>query len=200
MQDNLNSSKRQTFSKEDAVELLRQYAVQIFSAFDVALEKYNVEIQQTSPLARVRLDSQLLHAKITDSFIDTFPENTIVGKYRRIIFRYVGNNNKCQLIIKKLSKLGRPSYISTRLSNTILSQGQCELFDGDESAKREPLLIFGYTKDRYGNLTNPRIVYFDEEPIWEIVPSDFAATLPNMDSVERIEVKPKRKQREKKAE
>lgn len=63
MQDNLNSSKRQAFSKEDAVELLRQYAVQIFSAFDEALEKYNVEIQQTSPLARVRL-----LANIAESF------------------------------------------------------------------------------------------------------------------------------------
>jgi hypothetical protein len=200
MQDMINLSKRQAFSKEDAVELLRQNAVQIFSAFDEALDKYNVEIQQTSPLARTRLDSPLLHAKITDSFIATFPENTIIGKYRRIIFRYVGNGNKCQLIIKKLSKSSRPSYISTRLSNTILSQGQCELFDGEESAKREPLLIFGYTKDRFGNLTNPRIVYFDEEPVWEIVPSDFASALPNMDSVEHIEVKPKRKQREKKAE
>lgn len=200
MQDMINLSKRQAFSKEDAVELLRQNAVQIFSAFDEALDKYNVEIQQTSPLARTRLDSPLLHAKITDSFIATFPENTIIGKYRRIIFRYVGNGNKCQLIIKKLSKSSRPSYISTRLSNTILSQGQCELFDGEESAKREPLLIFGYTKDRFGNLTNPRIVYFDEEPVWEIVPSDFAPALPNMDSVEYIEVKPKRKQREKKAE
>jgi hypothetical protein len=200
MQDMINLSKRQAFSKEDAVELLRQNAVQIFSAFDEALDKYNVEIQQTSPLARTRLDSPLLHAKITDSFIATFPENTIIGKYRRIIFRYVGNGNKCQLIIKKLSKSSRPSYISTRLSNTILSQGQCELFDGEESAKREPLLIFGYTKDRFGNLTNPRIVYFDEEPVWEIVPSDFASALPNMDSVEYIEVKPKRKQREKKAE
>lgn len=146
------------------------------------------------------MDSPLLHAKITDSFIEAFPENAIVGKYRRIIFRYVDKDRKCQLIIKKLSKSSRPSYISTRLSNTILMQGQCELFDGDENAKREPLLIFGYTKDRYGNLTDPRIVYFDENPIWEIVPSDFAATLPNMDNVERIEVKPKRKQREKKAE
>lgn len=200
MQDNLNSSKRQAFSKEDAVELLKQHAVQIFSAFDAALDKYNIEIQQTSPVARTRLDSPLLHAKITDSFIEAFPENAIVGKYRRIIFRYVDKDRKCQLIIKKLSKSSRPSYISTRLSNTILMQGQCELFDGDENAKREPLLIFGYTKDRYGNLTDPRIVYFDENPIWEIVPSDFAATLPNMDNVERIEVKPKRKQREKKAE
>ena len=40
MQDMMNLSKRQAFSKEDAVELLRQNAVQIFSAFDVALEKY----------------------------------------------------------------------------------------------------------------------------------------------------------------
>ena len=50
MQDNLNSSKRQAFSKEDAVELLRQYAVQIFSAFDVALEKaeFNLQMQQNS--------------------------------------------------------------------------------------------------------------------------------------------------------
>lgn len=165
MQDNLNSSKRQAFSKEDAVELLKQHAVQIFSAFDAALDKYNIEIQQTSPVARTRLDSPLLHAKITDSFIEAFPENAIVGKYRRIIFRYVDKDRKCQLIIKKLSKSSRPSYISTRLSNTILMQGQCELFDGDENARREPLLIFGYTKDRYGNLTDPRIVYFDENPI-----------------------------------
>ncbi len=196
MKDIEISSKRQAITKEEAVELLRQYAELIFSAYDSALDKYNVEIRQTNPIARTRLSSALLNAKMVESFADMFPDNVTLGKYGRVLFRY----ERCQLIIKKLSSTSRPSYISTKLSNTILTQGQAELFDGDENARREPLLTFGYTKDRLGNLVNPRIVYFDEEPIWEIVPSDFAVTLPFTDNVERIEVRLKKKQRERKAE
>lgn len=187
--------KRQAITKEEAVSLLKEYAEQIFKAYDDALARYNIEIQQTLPIARTRLSSTLLNAKMIGSFVEAFPDNVVMGKYGRVLFRY----ENCQLIIKKLSKTSCPSYISTKLSNTILAQAQAELFEGDENAKREPLLIFGYTKDNFGNLKNPRIVYFDEFPLWEIVPADFAVTLPNIDNVERIEVKLKKK-RERKAE
>ncbi len=88
MKDIEISSKRQAITKEEAVELLRQYAELIFSAYDSALDKYNVEIRQTNPIARTRLSSALLNAKMVESFADMFPDNVTFGKYGRVLFRY----------------------------------------------------------------------------------------------------------------
>ena len=156
----------------------------MFTAYFKAIDKFNVEIDQTIPEARVRLYSTLLNAKLVESFILTFPDNWTNGKYGRVIFRW----DDVQIIIKKLNAKGKPSYIPTLLSDKILSQYQSDLFEGDDSAKAEPVLIFGYTKDKMGQLVDPRIVYFDNDVKWELTKDDVLMKPVTHDIVEDIEV------------
>lgn len=191
----LNDDKRKPITKEFAYEVLKDCIGGMFTAYFDAVDKFNVEIQQTIPEARVRLNATLLNAKMMESFILTFPDNWHSGKYGRIIFRW----DEIQIIIKKLNANGKPSYIPTILSDKIFNQKQVDLFKGDESAKEEPVLIFGYTKDNMGQIVNPRIVYFDNEVKWALTKDDVTFKPISKDVVEDIEVLIK-KDRSKKAE
>lgn len=186
----VNLIKRATLSKAVCLVNIKEYLPRMFRAFVRAVERYNKEILQTSPVARVRLDSVLLNAKLTDSFIEEFPDNYRMGLYGRIIFRLCG----CQMMIKKLNSKNKPSYIPTVLSESILEQGCTPLFKDDEAL--EPILFFGFTKDKYGVISNPRIVYYDGAPQWEINESDvmkvFTAT-PNTSVEVKVKVKTKKK-------
>lgn len=165
--------KRKFISKEDAHEILSEYYQELFRAYYSGIDKYNMEIQQTIPEARTRLDSTLLNAKLTESFILNFPDNWGRGKYGRIIFRW----ENIQMLIKKLDKNNKPSYIPTLLSGAIQEQLQLSLFE-DGSADQDAILIFGYTKDKYGQIVNPRIVYFDGEAKWIIYSDEISMPKP----------------------
>lgn len=159
--------KRKRIDKEEALSLLKEYQQELFQAYWDGIERYNIEINQTIPEARVRLNSVLLNAKLTESFILHFPDRWTAGKYGRIIFRWDG----LSMLIKKLNKNGKPSYIPTLLSDSIVNQLQQPLFE-DDAFKEDAILIFGYTKDKDGQIVNPRIVYYDNAPLWMIDKND----------------------------
>lgn len=198
MNANLNNKieKRKRISKEEALSLLKEYHQGLFDAYWDGIDKYNIEINQTIPEARVRLDSVLLNAKLTESFILHFPDNWNTGKYGRIIFRWEG----VSMLIKKLDKNGKPSYIPTILSDSIVNQLQIPLFD-DEAAKEDAILIFGYTKDKDGQIVDPRIVYYNNGPKWIISRDDITSKPISQDiPAEDINVRLKEKEEKKKAE
>lgn len=159
--------KRKRIDKEEALSLLKEYQQELFQAYWDGIERYNIEINQTIPEARVRLNSVLLNAELTESFILHFPDRWTAGKYGRIIFRWDG----LSMLIKKLNKNGKPSYIPTLLSDSIVNQLQQPLFE-DDAFKEDAILIFGYTKDKDGQIVNPRIVYYDNAPLWIIDKND----------------------------
>lgn len=187
--------KRKSISHDDAIEALYDYKMGIFNAYENAVKKYNEEILQTIPEARTRLNSVLLNSKITESFILEFPDKWIKGKYGRILFRL----NGIQLLIKKLDKFGKPSYVPTKLSEDISMQYQTPLFEGDADSAAEPILFFGYTKGRGGVLVDPRIVYYDGEVQWIIQKGDLT-TSNSIYKEKQIIVKPKKKGEIKKVE
>lgn len=178
--------KRKRIIKEDAHSVLKEYYIDLFNAYYEAIDKYNTEIRQTIPEARTRLNSVLLNAKLTESFISKFPENWNKGRYGRIVFRWEG----IQMLIKKLNKDSKPSYIPTLLSDAIINQLQTSLFE-DDASKEEPVLIFGYTRNRDGQLINPRIVYYVGEVNW-VIDKDYIVTNPassSSTSPEEIEIR-----------
>lgn len=188
--------KRKRIDKESALYLLNEHIRDIFVAYYNAVDRFNYEINQTIPEARTRLWAVLLNSKLTEAFIQQFPENWKKGKYGRVIFRW----EEVQLLIKKLNKNSKPSYIPTLLSDSIINQEQQDLFEGDETAKEEPILIFGYTKDALGQITNPRIVYFNGEVEWIIDQEEYALRASGKSVSEEINVSLKQKEQEKKAE
>lgn len=165
---NKKNEKRRYFSKEKALEMINECGLEIFQAYRDGLERFNEEIQQTNPMCRTRLESTLLNAKMAESFMKHFPDNWIRGKYGRLLFNW----GCLTMVIKKLNTKDKPYNIPTVLSETITTQSQASLFDGDDDAKENALLIFGYTKNRYGELVNPRIVLYDGYPRWTIYNED----------------------------
>lgn len=153
--------KRRRISKKDALEVLKDNFQELFVAYNNGLEHYNIVIQELRPEVRVRIDSGILNACIAQCFMEHFPDKWTVGKYGRIIFRWEG----ISMLIKKLNKNSKPSYIPTILSDAITTQQQVSLFDCEE-AKEDAILLFGYTKNGHGELLNPRIVYYDGEVKW----------------------------------
>ncbi len=153
--------KRRRISKKDALEVLNDNFQELFVAYNDGLEHYNIVIQELRPEVRVRIDSGILNACIAQSFMEHFPDKWTLGKYGRIIFRWEG----ISMLIKKLNKNSKPSYIPTMLSDAITTQQQVSLFNCDE-AKEDAILLFGYTKNCHGELLNPRIVYYDSEVKW----------------------------------
>lgn len=189
---NDSSEKRREITRDEAFEILKAMAQGLFAAYYAALEKFNAEVLQTAtPSARRKLEPSLLHAKMVDAFAAAMPDNWEVGKYGRFIIRYDG----VQIIIKKLSGENKPAYVPTILSGKILSQVQTDLFPGDVSAKAEPVLIFGYTRDRLGQYVDPRIVYYNDGPRWIIGMEDFMqrTTVAQSGRTEKIVVRPKEK-------
>ena len=184
--------KRKRIDKEIALELLKEHIHGIFTAYYNAVNKFNTEIRQTIPEAWTRLWPALLNAKLTESFILQFPDNWLKGKYGRVIFRW----EEVQLLIKKLDKNSKPSYIPTILSDAIVNQEQENLFKDDESAKEEPILIFGYTKDKFGQIINPRIIYYNEGVEWVINQEDIVFKPVAKDETEEINVSLKKQQEE----
>lgn len=189
--------KRYRIEQDDFNEIFKEHFAEVFRAYTLGLMRYNDEIQQTIPQARTRLDSVLLNAKITESFITHFPENYSIGKYKRVIFRWA--DAPVQLIIKKLMKNSKPSYVPTILSDSIQNQEQVSLFS-DNRQIEEPILIFGYSKSLTGEVVEPRIVYFDGEAKW-VSYLETAVNLHSASSSELLNVEVKLKKSEiKKAE
>lgn len=153
--------KRRRISKEDALEVMKENFQELFIAYNDGLEHYNQIIIELRPEVRVRVDSGILNACIAQAFMEHFPDRWTQGKYGRIIFRW----EKISLMIKKLDKSSKPSYIPTILSDAIINQIQAPLFDCDE-AKEDAVLFFGYTKNCHGELLNPRVVFYDGEVRW----------------------------------
>lgn len=186
--------KRRRISKKDALEVLKDNFQELFIAYYDGLEHYNTIIQEFRPEVTVRIKSGNLNACIAQSFMEHFPDRWTIGKYGRVIFRWEG----ISMLIKKLNKNSKPSYIPTILSDAITNQQQASLFDCEE-AKEDAVLLFGYTRNNHGELLNPRVVYYDNKVKW-IADLDDVITKPMAEPTEKPKVRLKQININKKAE
>jgi hypothetical protein len=78
------------------------------------------------------------------------------------------------MFFKKLNTRDFPMNIRTKHSDAIVNQLQGELFEGtgDLSASAEPVVFFGYKKDRFGIIGDMKLVYIDEDKVKWTIPED----------------------------
>lgn len=161
--------KRRLASEEGCLMDLKEELPLFFYAFQEACENYNSEIILTPPESRCRgFEASLFNSKLIQGIQKYFPMDWKYGKYKRFIL-----NTKGYLILfKKLNSKGMPMNIRTKIVESISFQMMSSLFEGMNSVE-EPILYFGYKKDRIGNLIHPQLVYIDENQIkWTIAESD----------------------------
>ena len=159
-----NYKRRLASEKECKIDLNKELPI-LFKSFSYALSLYEKEIIQTPPESRARaFEASLLNSKMIQSIQKHFPENWRFGKYKRFILSVEGYT----VLFKKLNSKDKPMNIKTLHNSAISNQRQMSLFSNEEEVVN-PILIFGYRKDRVGNIFDPKLVYIDEEKVrWTI--------------------------------
>ena len=72
------------------------------------------------------------------------------------------------ILFKKLNRKNMPMHIDSKVYQAIENQMQGTLFARNDDFI-EPILFFGYQKDKFGELQSPKLVYIDEFKFkWEI--------------------------------
>jgi hypothetical protein len=168
-------NKRRIANEKEVKFDLKKELPHLFEAFNEALSLYESEIVNTPPPARGRgMEASYLQSKMLQCIQKYFPEKWMFGKYKRFILR-VGEYN---VLFKKLNRYGKPMNIPTTLVQAISNQLTLPLF-GSEPSTEDPILFFGYQKDRFGNVINPQLVYLDENRVkWVITEEDIVESTP----------------------
>lgn len=153
--------KRRTAKDSECQIDLQKELPLIFKAFKIASSAFEKEVAQTPIEARGRgFEASLLNSKMIHSIQTTFPNNWKYGKYKRFILRV----NKYSILFKKLDNKNMPMNINTNFSNAISNQFTMSLFD-EGTTSIDPILFFGYKKDRLGNITEPKLIYIDDNTL-----------------------------------
>ena len=140
----------------------------MFQAFSEAVELFEQEIVLTPLASRAKnFEASLLNSKMMQCIQKYFPDNWRFGKYRRFILRVKGYN----VLFKKLNGKDMPMNVKTFLSDAIANQLQYSLFN-DSNEVIDPIVFFGYRKDRFGNIISPKLVYIDENHVKWIIDSN----------------------------
>lgn len=164
----MRSNKRRLATFSGCQFDLRSELPKIFAAFEEACEKYEKEIRMTPPQSRARgFEASLLNSKMIQSIQNHFEESWKFGKYKRFILRV----NGYQILFKKLNSKNLPMNIKTVNSQAISNQLSLPLF-GNTTYVEEPILFFGYRKDKFGIINNPKLVYVDDSKVRWIITSD----------------------------
>lgn len=172
MQTNLlkrSAVKRRLATETECKNDLRNELIPMFEAFNLACINYESEVIQTPIGARARgFEASLLNSKMIQSIQTTFPNDCKFGKYKRFILRLEGYT----VLFKKLNNKNMPMNIKTKYSLAINDQLAMSLFE-DTSTAVDPILFFGYRKDKFGNVIDPKLVYIDDNKVnWTITEKD----------------------------
>ncbi len=143
----------------------------LFKSFKEVLEMTNDALLHFPPQYRSKvLEASVLQSKQAEKLSEVFGNKVKFGKYRRLILSLEGYI----ILFKKLSRNGFPMNIKTGNIQSILNQQQTLDLFNDTDYNDDPILYFGYQKDRFGQFINPQIVYIDEsEIVFTISESDF---------------------------
>jgi len=164
----LASLKGVTFDLKEELPVL-------FKAFKEAYELYEREIILTPPTARVRgFEASLLNSKMLQCVQKYFPNNWRFGKYKRFTLRVKGYI----LLFKKLDNKDMPMNIKTKSVQAISQQLSLPLFNS-QTYIEEPILFFGYKRNRVGQVSEPKLVYVDENRLkWIITNNEITTEKP----------------------
>lgn len=169
--------RKRIISAKECKTVLKTILPRIFEAYDDAVNQYNKEIVLTPPEARMRgFEAHLLNVKIVQSMQKCFCGDWKIVKYGRFMLYVKGYI----IFFKKLNKNDMPMNIRTKMTDSIENQIQGSLFEGDEDPIA-PILFFGYKKNKFGELVDPKLVYIDENRVkWRIMKSDIEQLKPSV--------------------
>lgn len=163
-----NFFKRKLISKKECLYDLESELQVMFQAFSEAVKLFEQEVILTPIASRAKnFEASLLNSKMMQCIQKYFPDNWKFGKYKRFILRVNGYN----VLFKKLNGKDMPMNVKTFLSDAIANQRQYSLFN-DLPEVADPIVFFGYRKDKFGNIISPKLVYIDENHVKWVIDSN----------------------------
>lgn len=198
-EDNISSRRMQgkrvlAVNETCKVELKKDIQL-LHKAYEEALIKTSKVLSIIPIHSRSRiLEASVIQSCFAESLMNNFPNKALYGRYRRLVLRLKGY----LILFKKLDKKGYPMNTKTKNVQSILNQNLTLDLFSESDYNDEPILYFGYQKNRIGEYVNPKLIYIDEGEIkFTIDESDIQMVLdmPNRNiENDAIEVKPKLKE------
>lgn len=150
--------KRRLAFEEGCLVDLRDSLPLLFKAYEDASLNYNEVVNKIPPNSRGRgFEASVFNTMLIQAIQSHFPDNWKFGKYKRFILQKDGY----LILSKKLDNKGMPMNIKTKMVESINCQLMSSLFEESGYAE-DPILYFGYKRDRLGNLHSPQLLYIDE--------------------------------------
>lgn len=151
--------KRLLADQENCKLELNKELILLFKTFFSALNSTKNELLNFN----IRFRSRALEASIMQSYFaeylqENFGNKSFYGKYKRLVLR----SNGYLILFKKLNNKGLPMNIKTINVQSILNQNQVLDLFAESDYNDEPILYFGYQKNRLGEYINPQLIYIDE--------------------------------------
>jgi hypothetical protein len=197
-EDNKSSRRMQgkrVLAVNDTCKIELKSDIQLLhKAYEEALKKTSDFLSMLPIRSRSRIvEASIIQSCFAESLMENFPNKAFYGKFRRLILRVKGY----LILFKKLDKKGYPMNTKTINVQSILNQNLTLDLFSDSDYNDEPILYFGYQKNRIGEYVNPQLIYIDEGEVkFSINESDMQIGL-NFTSRKQednlIEVKPKLK-------
>lgn len=131
----------------------------LFETFDAAIAKANRILFELPRAIRARgTEASIVQSCFAEELFFNFGTKAFFGKHRRLILLEKGY----VILFKKLNNRGMPMNIQTDNIQSILNQNMSsDLFANTEYGE-DPILYFGYQKNRIGEYINPQLIYIDE--------------------------------------
>jgi hypothetical protein len=165
--------KRMLADYENCKVELKEELNLLFKTFNSALASTRSQMLNFNVQYRSRtLEASIMQSYFAEYLQENFGRKSFYGKYKRLVLRSSGY----LILFKKLNGKGLPMNIRTINVQSILNQNQVlDLFAGTDY-NDEPILYFGYQKNRFGEYVNAQLIYIDEGEI------RFSITQSDMDS------------------
>jgi hypothetical protein len=168
--------KRMLADYESCKLELRTEIKQLFKVFDEALNKTNTILALMPPQIRSRtLEPSVIQSCFAESLLAQFEDKAFFGKYKRLILRVKGY----LILFKKLDKKGYPMNIKTLNVQSILNQSKTLDLFSESDYNDDPILYFGYKKNKMGEFIDPQLIYIDEAKLkFNITADDINVMMP----------------------
>lgn len=141
---------------------LSKELVLLFKTFESALSSTRDELLKFNVQFRSRtLEASIMQSYFAEYLQQNFANKSFYGKYKRLVLR----TNGYLILFKKLNGKGYPMNIKTNNVQSILNQSQVLDLFAESDYNDEPILYFGYQKNRFNDYVNPQLIYIDGNEI-----------------------------------
>lgn len=168
--------KRSLANRDAIIKELKKELNSLFKVFFNAIAKTSDALLMFPPHIRSRtLEASIIQSFYNGALFEAFENKAFFGKYKRLILSI----NGYLVMFKKLNSKGYPMNIKTTNIQSILNQQRgLDLF-ADTNYNEDPILYFGYQKNKLGAYVNPRLTYIDNGQVqFSITESDIEFTMP----------------------